>query len=300
MDISDPVTAGACLERIGYYRLSGYWYPFRKRTPQVDPTGRSHLVVESDFRPGTTFDQVMDLYVFDKRLRLLVLDAIERVEVALRVDIALVLGQRSPWAHRDPVQLHGQFSKKRNSRGRTGQDEWLERVDEGYRRSKEEFVKHYRRKYAGHPPIWIAIELWDFGTLSFILDGMQISDQKELANKYAVPRSELLPSWARSINHVRNICAHHCRLWNRSPADLAAPPRLGEIADLDHLVSDSNAKARLYLTIATIQFLLKTVSPGTSWHLRLKDLIPTFPEGNGVRIAQAGFPDGWDKQHLWV
>jgi abortive infection bacteriophage resistance protein len=129
---------------------------------------------------------------------------------------------------------------------------------------------------------------------------MQISDQEELAKKYALPRKELLPSWARSINNVRNICAHHCRLWNRSPADQAAPPRLGEIPVVDHLVSDINAKSRVYLTFATIQFLLKTVSRGTSWHLRPQELIRTFPEGNGVRIAEAGFPDGWEKLQLWT
>lgn len=75
-------------------------------------TGKMQVVVEDDFRPGTTFRQVMDLYVFDKRLRLLMLDAIERIEVALRVDIALLLGVRDPWVHRDVQQLHGNFSKK--------------------------------------------------------------------------------------------------------------------------------------------------------------------------------------------
>jgi abortive infection bacteriophage resistance protein len=124
MGITDKAAATACLQRIGYYRLSCYWYPFRKSHISTNPltgkvllhplTGKPQVIVEDDFRTGTTFRQVMDHYVFDKRLRLLFLDAIERVEVALRVDIALLIGTRDPWAHRDPAQLHGNFTKKIN------------------------------------------------------------------------------------------------------------------------------------------------------------------------------------------
>lgn len=301
MHITDRAAAHACLERIGYYRLSGYWYPFRQsRTVKDAPTGKMIKTVDSEFRSDTTFQQVMDLYAFDKRLRLLVLDAIERIEVALRVDIALVLGAKDPWAHRQPNYLHGNFSKKVNRvSGKTAHAEWLERIDAAYQRSKEEFVKHFKRKYQGEPPIWIAVELWDFGAVSFMLDGMQVADQLQVAKKYGLPRIELLTSWARSINHIRNVCAHHSRLWNRSPADQAAPPKPGELSVLDHVATDPNAKARIYLTVAVIQFLLKTVNPTTTWSSRLHQLVSGFPEGNGIRIAQAGFPDKWHDQPLW-
>jgi len=104
--VSDTAAAIACLERIGYYRLSGYSYPFCNRRTAVHPvTGkplqqgdkrRIQIVVEDRFREETAFSTVMDLYVFDKRLRLLSLDAIERIEVALRVDISLMLGVPKP------------------------------------------------------------------------------------------------------------------------------------------------------------------------------------------------------------
>jgi abortive infection bacteriophage resistance protein len=168
MEITDDTAASACLGRIGYYRLSGYWYPFRKSHISMNPvtgqklldpiTQRPRIIVEDHFRAGTTFQQVMNLYVFDKRLRLLFLDAIERIEVALRVDVALLLGARDPWAHRNPGQLHGNFVKKTDPR--TGQSEyrkWLDRLDSTFNRSQEEFVKHFKRKYAGEqPPIWSA------------------------------------------------------------------------------------------------------------------------------------------------
>ena len=311
IEITDMGAASICLERIGYYRLSGYWYPFRKSHIKVDPlsgsaiphpvSGKQQVIVEDDFRPGTSFHTVMGLYVFDKRLRLLFLDAIERVEVALRVDIALLIGKRDPWAHRDPNQMHGRFSKRLDPR--TGHNEyvrWLTKLDRLFDRSQEEFVKHFKRKYTGDkPPIWIAIELWDFGMLSVFLSGMKYADQVQLAAKYGLPRAELLASTVRNMNNIRNICAHHSRLWNRSPADQIAPTKAGEIADLDHLATDISAQSRIYATAAALQFLLKTIHPGSSWGARLKAHCADFPVSPEIAITQGGFPPGWERLVLW-
>jgi abortive infection bacteriophage resistance protein len=311
MGITDKAAASSCLQRIGYYRLSGYWFPFRKSHVSTHPltgkillhplTGKPQVIVEDDFRAGTTFQQVMDHYVFDKRLRLLFLDAIERIEVALRVDVALLIGARDPWAHRDLNQLHGKFSKKINpATGQTEYAKWLDRLDETFGRSKEEFVKHFKTKYRGEkPPIWIAIELWDFGMLSVFLSGMQIADQSQLASRYGLPRADLLTSWCRNINNVRNICAHHSRLWNRSPADQISPPKLGEIVELDHLCADTTAQTRVYATAAVLQMLLKTINPGSSWAARLKSLCLGFPNSTVTNLAQADFPKNWENLSLW-
>jgi abortive infection bacteriophage resistance protein len=306
--ISNLEAAHACLERIGYYRLSGYWYPFRKshlsvnpvtQTPLLDLAGKRVIVVEDEFRPGSTFQQVMALYVFDKLLRLIFLDAIERVEIALRVDLALLLGQRSPLAHRDPLQFSTSF-RRRNSTGSSEHDKWLERLDSSYLKSNEEFVKHFKIKYPRvPPPIWVAIELWDFGMLSVLLGGLTPADKSLLASKYLLPRPELLHSLVRNINNIRNICAHHSRLWNRSPADRLSPTKRGEIPLLDHLAMDKNGQSRVYATAAFIQFLLKTINPGTSWSQRLKDHMKTLPSRNGIDSSQAGFPNGWENFTLW-
>lgn len=300
MEISDQAAAQACLQRIGYYRLSGYWYPFRTTRSVAGAAGASPiLVVDDTFKTGTHFRQVMELYVFDKRLRLLFLDAIERIEVALRVDLALMLGQRNRLAHRDPPQFEAFFLKP-NSVGETPHGKWLTKVDEGFQRSKEEFVKHFKAKYPGDfPPIWIAIELWDFGALSTLLGGLKFADRTQLASRFGLPRPDLLTAFTRNLNNVRNICAHHGRLWNRSPADRLAPPRRGEIALLEHLVGDVHAQSRIYATAAFIQHLLRTINPASSWGIRLKAHLKTFPTGNGISHRHAGFPGDWGKLDLW-
>src|SRR5690625_4088976 len=99
------------LARIGYYRLSGYWYPLR----EIDKHASLQLKrpVRSDhFVSGSHFEDVVKLYVFDKKLRLMALDALERIEMALRVDVAHLLGERDPQAHQNPDCLHGNFAKK--------------------------------------------------------------------------------------------------------------------------------------------------------------------------------------------
>jgi abortive infection bacteriophage resistance protein len=298
MLVTDEPRALQYLERIGYYRLSGYWYPFRQSQLTTDGNGLPKTELLDRFRQGTEFRHAVGLYVFDKRL-LLFLDAIERIEVALRVDIALLLGARDPWAHRNSSELHGHFATKRNSRGVTSHKEWLDRLNTNERRSREDFVLHFRGKYSSDLPIWVAIELWDFGMLSTFLAGMKIADLDTIANKYGIPRWEVLPSWMRAINHIRNICAHHSRLWNISPADQPKPPKPSEIIILDHLASDAYAQVRVYAVAAVIQFLLRRINPTTSWATRLKEHFGTFPEAPGIAVGQSGFPAHWDRLPLW-
>lgn len=135
--------------------------------------------------------------------------------------------------------------------------------------------------------------------LSVFLSGMKITDQEQLAHKYGLPRVDMLTSWVRNINNVRNICAHHSRLWNRSPADQISPPKAGEIADLDHLVADRAGRSRIYATAAVLQFFLKTLNPTSSWGLRLRRQCSSLPASPLLKLSQAGFPDGWEALQLW-
>jgi abortive infection bacteriophage resistance protein len=297
LQITDEPKAEAYLRRIGYYRLSGYWYPFRKSTQQNGQT-----VVLDDIRPGVDFGTVVDLYVFDKRLRLLMLDALERIEVALRSSIALLLGQYDPWAHRDPQYLHGQFAKKNDPRyGRPRHQEWLARVDSSFQSSKEDFVKHFKSKYAPDmPPIWIAVELWDFGTMSVLFEGMAHKDKTAIAAEYGVPDPIVMESWIRSLNYVRNLCAHHARLWNRPLVLFPKFPQRGAIPALDHIGQDRHAQTRLYGAAAICQYLIQQVSPNSQWGVRFGELISALPPHPMIDLGSAsGFPQGWNQENLW-
>lgn len=302
MTISDEARAAQYLERIGYYRLSGYWHVCRETEAYRDGEGKDRLRPTNRFRPGTEFQHAVDLYVFDKRLRLLFLDAIERIEVAMRVAIALRVGNRSPLAHREPAQLHGNFTKVNPKTGKIRHQVWLTRLNKQENDSREDFVTHFRETYTGELPIWIAIELWDFGLLSHFFAGLKAADQDALATRYGVPSGTMLATWLRAINNVRNICAHHSRLWNRSPADQPRLPRPGEVALLDHLADPSQhrfAREHVYAAAAVIQFLMRTINPTSSWANRLKTEFERFPTCRNITVAQTSFPAGWESLPLW-
>lgn len=297
MRIDDPSKAAPCLERIGYYRLSGYWFPFRDSVPGADGP-----LVGDHFRPNTDFGTIVDLYVFDKRLRLLLLDAIERIEIALRVQVVLLLGAYRPLAHRDPNVLHGKFAKRYDPKfGGTRHAEWLRRTDEAFGRSKEEFAKHFRAEYPDDtPPVWIACEAWDFGALSILFGGMKKNDQLQIARKYEVDAFDVMETWVRAINVARNVCAHHGRLWNKPLAIQPRWPKAGAVPALAHLIGDTKAQTRVYGILAILRFMLKSINPTTSWPVRLRALTTTFPEAKPISLAAAGFPDGWEEETLWI
>jgi abortive infection bacteriophage resistance protein len=301
MTISDPVFASHWLGKIGYYRFSGYAYPFRKSQVQMNSTtGKTSIAVLDDFQPETTFEQVIDLYLFDKSLRALYLDAIELIEIGLRVDIALLLGARDPLAHLDPRQFDRKFSMLPFPAG-SKHAKWMRRLAEKFRNSSEEFVKHFRTRYAGDFPIWMAIEVWDFGMMSVLVEGLSSADRSTLSRPFGLVRDNVLPSWTRNLNVVRNICAHHGRLWNRSLASVTPIlPRIGEIPTLDHLISDRQAQTRVYASAVILRHFLQILHPLNDWSGRLKSLIASFPRSGGVNPAQGGFPNGWEQLAFWI
>lgn len=299
--ISDEARATAYLTRIGYYRLSGYAFPLKKAEYRRDERGIVRTDVLDAFREGAEFRHVVDLYVFDKKLRLLMLDAIERVEVGIRTSIAMTMGPRGPWAHRDRAELDGVFSKRPDKRTRRiPHDDWLNGIDTAFARSTDEFAKHFRDKYRhDHPPIWISSEVWDFGTLSRFYAGMKFNDRKEIAADYGVGDQEIMTSWLKSINYVRNICAHHSRLWNKPLVIQCKFPPVGSLPALDHVLGDELRTKRIYSAASAIRFLLLKINPGTTWPLRLKALLDEFPTAPGVELAQTGFFAGWEEEALW-
>lgn len=298
MEISDPKRAEECLSRIGYYRLSAYWYPFRKTRPPAKGEPNNKPIVISQFRDGTKFSDCIDLYVFDKKLRLHTLDALERIEIALRTDIALLLGHHHPEAHRHAPLLHGNFTKKIRNHGTTDHEKWLAKMDELTNSSKEEFAKHFKRKYPeSYMPIWIAVELWDYGMLSHFFAGMRITDQNKIAHMYGLSSGKTLESWIRYLNVTRNLCAHHSRIWNKPLVITPAPCTAGEFPEFESLTRKNGS--RYYATALIIQFLLNKVNPSSSWKERLAKLMDELPTNEIINISQAGFPNKWADQPFW-
>jgi len=304
MHVSDPVKALTYLHRIGYYRLSGYWFAFRERSRPCcvwdARNDRRHDKVETlaldGFKPGTTFQNAVDLYVFDKDLRLLVLDALERVEIALRVDVSHTLGQLDAFAYLRPNLFHHSFSQELNRvTGVTRHHEWLTKHAQLIQRSKEEFVIHNRAKYGLPLAMWVACEVWDFGTLSTLFGGMREAEQDAIAVKYGVRNGRVFATWLRSLNYLRNVCAHHSRLWNRNIVDQPRLPSVEEMPWVAGFERNPRALARCFLLLRILRQLLGVINPRSSWPDRMREHLASFPELEhlGLNVAGMGAPMDW-------
>lgn len=299
MTVEDVEKAKEYLHRIGCYRLSAYWHPMRLRCKE---TGKAL----DDFAQGTTFRQATDLYTFDGRLRLILLDALERLEVSFRTEVALSLGKRAPDAHRKLSNFGPEFSRTDGSRGPTKHREWLARLDKKALRSSDKFAEHFRSKYPSDDmPIWIAVELLDFGPLSHLIGGMKNTDLASIGRNYGGVKPTQLKSWARSLAFTRNVCVHHSRLWTKPLVNQPSltPNSLPE--PLQHLNRPPAANGlplastRLYSIASIAKYMLSFANPRTSWKERFVTHIGTFPKTPHLDLSAAGFPPDWHTTELW-
>lgn len=296
LQVEDEAAALNYLARLGYYRLSGYWYPMREVDQQA--SAQQGKAVRSDgFVPGSRFQSVVQLYVFDKKLRLLALDALERIEMAVRVDVAHVLGKRDPLAHLKPEHLHGNFTKKVIAKGagagKTMHQMWLERFQQLQSQArKQPFVQHHLQAY-GALPVWAAVEVWDFGLLSKLFAGMKYEDQQTIAHRYGAVDGKAFGQWLRSLNMIRNVAAHHARLWNLNVLELSPLPA-GWPVQLK--------PARPFFYFCLMQHLLSRICPNSTWGERLMQVFrDDFPQTmQGVlNLSDFGLYPRWEGDFLW-
>jgi abortive infection bacteriophage resistance protein len=277
MAVPDRARAAHYLKHISYYRLRAYWLPF-----EVSAT------VEGDhrFQAGVSFDDALALYVFDRQLRLLVMDAVERVEVALRAS----------WAHHLAIQYgsHGYCDAAiygRNDHYAKALTSLIEEID----RSRDTFIEHYKRKYDDPelPPVWMAAEVMSLGQLSKWLGNLKLrADRQAIAKPYGLDETVLV-SLVHHLTYVRNICAHHGRLWNKQfTVTMTVPNSPGALK----LAMNPAARRKLYNTLAILGYLLGIIAPGSEWRKHLVELLATCPLADP---AAMGFPAAWGTMPAW-
>jgi len=293
LHIGDEAKALATLERLGYYRLSGYFYPLRATKPVGQP-GRLDT-----FQSGASFELVQALAEFDKRLRLLSMYAIESIELAVRVAIAHHLGKFDPEAHLNTKLLDGKFVRPGRNGEPSHHSKWLDRYSKMLGESKEDFVIHHAEAYGGRLPIWVGIEIWDFGMLSRFFAGMESRDRNRLAAQFGAVDGEVLKSWLRAFNFVRNVAAHHARLWNRRSPEIPVKPPMDRCRWLAPLHETPDATSKMFGLLSCLLVLMRNIAPDTDWLSRLRVQLLKFPTSDLLTLDSAGFPKQWETLPLW-
>lgn len=305
--VGDYDRATALLKAVGYYRLTGYLYPFRRSQPYENSNGTAPArVVLGDYTAGTSLDHARAIIDFDRRLRMLVMEGVERIEVAVRMRLGYVLGRTSAFAHEDPATFTEAFTTA-GSDAHTGEPtvsshaRWLDRVEERHAKSDEQFVVHFRQKYDGRMPVWALTELLELGQVSTLYKGLKQSAAEEIALAFRVPTKKTMVSWLASLNYVRNVAAHHARLFNRKLQHAPARPRAGQVPLLDHLRDAQTAKSVFgtYNAVAVVAYLLTTIEGGAEWLKRLRALLEAFPTSHALTIQSMGVPQDWQSIALW-
>jgi hypothetical protein len=215
----------------------------------------------------------------------------------LRVDLSHTLGRLDAFAYLRPELFHDSFSRRLDPKtGVTRHHAWLDKQAQLIVRSKEEFVRHNKTKYGLPLAIWVACEVWDFGAMSKLYAGMRVQEQDGIAAKYGLGDGQVFASWLRSLNYLRNVCAHHSRLWNRNIIDQPKLPPSAEVPWVAPFEADAHARARCFLLLRIARHALLRVNPSSSWPSRLRQHLLALPDLDhlGLSLADLGAPQGWD------
>ena len=276
--IADEAHAKHYLRHIGYYRLSGYGLVF-----QVDYNADG----QHRFHPDASFEAILDLYVFDRKLRLHMLDALERIEVAARAAISHEMcAQHKPhWfmdaAHFHDAYRHAKFlNVVKNDIGH----------DQGKAHTRQVFIQHYYTKYNQPelPPSWMVFEVLSFGAVSQVFNNLTRQNQKPIARSFGLDPS-IFSSWLHAVSYTRNLVAHHARLWNKT---FTITPIAAKA-----LAAEMQPNNKLYAQAIVCQALLDVIAPGSHWATRLAVLMKEHPK---VPLAKMGFPEDWKTRSLWA
>ncbi len=261
------------LSNLSYYRLSGYWYPLLQDK------------VTHNFKPGATFEKAFNLYCFDRELRLMILSELEKIEVALRAKLVFILShEHNPFWFREP-HLFQSPDKHRKS---------IVKISNEYQRSDIVFIKAFKNKYSDvYPPSWITMEILSMGTLSMIYSNLKpIRGKNDVANYFGLDK-KVFSSWLHSLVYVRNICAHHSRLWNRV---LGIQPRTIRNPRNQWIVNSGVSNKKTYYILCILLYLLQTVNPNNTFPSKFRALHAKY---SNVDLNAMGFHTDWSNEPLW-
>lgn len=274
LSIYHEAKAQQYLKRIGYYRLSAYFYPLLSMPKEAH-----------QFKAGSTFLQALDMYRFDRQLRLLIFNQIEKIEIAVRSAMVNVMSKETgdPFWITNPV--HFANAAKFNSS--------MQKIQQEYSKSREDFIEHFRNTYNDpFPPSWMLAEILPIGVLTRIFENIKINQyRKKIAKEFDL-NIPVFTSWMTIITVTRNNCCHHARIWNRVFTLRALL--------LSHYtrpwISSTVQQGRIFYTLCIIKYLMDAIVPSNDMTSKLRWLFIQYPN---IDLRAMGFPQNWEMEPIW-
>ena len=264
------------LQSISYFRLASYWHSME--VPNSD---------KHQFLPNSNFDDVIELYQFDKKLRTLVFTSIQDIEIALRTRIiqCFSLKYGAFW-----------FMDVRLFKNESIFAACLENIQKEVNRSNEDFLKEHFKKYdePSLPPVWKTMEVISFGTLSKLYCNFNDTGvKKQVAKSFGLPQYLYLESWMKCASVLRNYCAHHARLWNRR---FPIMPQLPKRLPLKWIGTNCIRPIKLYAQLCCLAYWEQSINPNSQFKSGIKTLLSHTPQAT---LKAMGFPANWREEPLW-
>lgn len=262
--INDKERARKILSTVNYYRLTGYALHIKN--------GQSYI-------KGYTIESIFGIYSFDKRMRNILMDVLEAVEISMRTSIAYVLGHKygPDWYIYSDNFKTGDNNKKYHKK-------FLEELEREKRNNKRKlFIEHHINNYYGILPIWVATKIMTFGMLSRLYANLKTEDISKIANSFIGVNHKVVESWLRSLSILRNICAHYGRLYNRK---FNLVPAIHK--DLSNYKIEKN---KLFANVVAIKYLLPYKDELDRLIIDLNEAIQKWARFIDLRLI--GFPENW-------
>lgn len=274
MNMGNLQRAEHYIRNIGYYRLSAYLYPLLQVPKE-----------EHHFKAGSGFQDALNLYRFDKKLRLFLFNEIEKVEIALRSTLANIVAEESGNIFWMTDRAMFASAEKFN---RT-----MALVDKELKSSKEEFILHFKETYSNaYPPVWILVEILPIGVVTRIYENLADNAlRKKIAARFSLS-APVFSSWMTTVTLTRNSCCHHSRVWNK---ENAISPMIAKKLKGHWIVSGISPK-RIFYNICIIKWFIDIVSPHNDMKVHLQQLLAEYPMTD---IQAMGFPKRWSEEPLW-
>jgi len=274
LHIPDEKRAFRYLQSISYYHLSGYMYPFLADK-------KLHK-----YKPNSNFNDIINIYRFDRELRILIFTAIEKIEVAIRAQITnhFAVETNDPFWYTDAK--HFLISADHKA--------FLNNISSYIKRSADVFIKHFINTYNDpYPPIWVVLEVLSMGQLSILYHITKRSPARKGVASFFGVKEPVLANWLHALVYIRNICAHHARLWNKELSIQIKNPK--SISRL-WLSSGDIKKRKIYEVLAIITYFLDTITPTNTFRDKLKQLLTKYPN---IDFGAMGFPKDWKNDQFW-
>ncbi len=276
MQVEDEVGAVNQLDSISYFRLASYW-----RSMEADI--RTHR-----FYPNSRFEDVIELYLFDRKLRGLIFTAIQDIEIALRTRVIHHFSMKygafwfmNKTLFKDDVIYENCINSLRNELERT----------------REDFIQEHFAKYdnPSFPPAWKTLEVVSFGKLSKLYCNMKdVEVKKKVARDFHLPQYLYVENWIKCASVLRNCCAHHARLWNRR---FPLIPKIPKKLPQPWICDTSIRPVKIYAHLCYLAYLDMGISPNCNFRAEVVKLLSTKPHSI---LRAMGFPVDWLNEALWM